>query len=258
MILGLSLASPLWGQSIREGLSQDKPAAATEAKGEISQEAWDYVAGNLLTTFYHELGHALIDQLDLPVLGREEDAADSLSVVLTEKIWLEEWAQIYVSAQAVNYLLSADEAEVDEIAIADVHSLDLQRYYGHICLFYGANPEARAKWLQDFDLPEGRAENCPFEYEQAARSWQRFLDPLEEKAPGKALRFEADPADSISILIAQEVDDLNELFALPKAVDVRLQDCGEVNAFYDPQISEITLCTEYVDWLWQQAGDLDL
>ncbi len=32
--------------------------------------------------FLHELGHALIDQFDLPVIGGEEDAADALATVL--------------------------------------------------------------------------------------------------------------------------------------------------------------------------------
>ena len=29
----------------------------------------------------HEMGHALIDLYDLPVLGKEEDAADSVATV---------------------------------------------------------------------------------------------------------------------------------------------------------------------------------
>lgn len=32
--------------------------------------------------FLHELSHALIDQLDLPILGKEEDAADAMATVL--------------------------------------------------------------------------------------------------------------------------------------------------------------------------------
>lgn len=35
--------------------------------------------------FFHELGHALVDQYDLPITGREEDAVDELAtVVVTE------------------------------------------------------------------------------------------------------------------------------------------------------------------------------
>jgi hypothetical protein len=42
----------------------------------------DAVLGPLLDVFFHETGHALFDMLKLPVLGREEDAADQLSAYL--------------------------------------------------------------------------------------------------------------------------------------------------------------------------------
>ena len=53
---------------------------------EPSEAAMDFVRGNVLSIFYHEFGHALVDILGVPVMGREEDAADALSVVLTNEI----------------------------------------------------------------------------------------------------------------------------------------------------------------------------
>ena len=40
----------------------------------------DYVSGVLSFVFLHELGHALIHELALPITGREEDVADQLAV----------------------------------------------------------------------------------------------------------------------------------------------------------------------------------
>src|SRR5262245_59789931 len=40
-----------------------------------------FVVGNLFFVVVHELGHAVISQLKLPVLGREEDAADSFATL---------------------------------------------------------------------------------------------------------------------------------------------------------------------------------
>jgi hypothetical protein len=42
----------------------------------------DAVLGPLFDVFFHETGHALFDMLKLPVLGREEDAADQVSAYL--------------------------------------------------------------------------------------------------------------------------------------------------------------------------------
>jgi hypothetical protein len=42
----------------------------------------DAVLGPLFDVFFHETGHALFDMLKVPVLGREEDAADQVSAYL--------------------------------------------------------------------------------------------------------------------------------------------------------------------------------
>jgi hypothetical protein len=49
---------------------------------EQTEEAQLFILGNTVFTLHHELGHALIDQLDLPVLGREEDAVDHLATIM--------------------------------------------------------------------------------------------------------------------------------------------------------------------------------
>src|SRR5689334_22528436 len=65
-------------------------AAATALKGEKRLSHLSdrdrrgitrFVAGNMLFVVLHELGHALISDLGLPVLGREEDAADAFASV---------------------------------------------------------------------------------------------------------------------------------------------------------------------------------
>ena len=39
-----------------------------------------FVHDNLLATRYHDIGYAMIDQLELSLLGQEKDAADVASV----------------------------------------------------------------------------------------------------------------------------------------------------------------------------------
>jgi len=45
------------------------------------RERIDFVAGNVFFATAHEVGHMLIQEMGLPVLGREEDAADSYASV---------------------------------------------------------------------------------------------------------------------------------------------------------------------------------
>lgn len=50
------------------------------------QSAVEFVAGNTLFVLLHEMGHALIADMELPVLGQEEDAADSFAIVTMLKV----------------------------------------------------------------------------------------------------------------------------------------------------------------------------
>lgn len=230
------------------------PLAAEEA----TEAQIAYVEGNVLSIFYHELGHAFIDILQLPVLGREEDAADTLSVVMTNEFWEEDFARDTAWAASTSWKLSAEENAGAEESYWGVHGLDLQRHYNHVCLFYGASPETREDFAAEFELPEERAEGCAEEYTLAAESWGGLLDQASEGAPGQSIKMEVDPADSLSILLGGEVAALNESYVLPQGLTVSLESCGEANAFYDPSSLSITMCTEYVDYLWEQAVALGL
>jgi len=225
---------------------------------EPSAEAEAFVRGNVLSIFYHEFGHALVDIVGVPVMGREEDAADALSVVLTNEMWEEGEARSTAWVTAEYWLQSASESADDEPAYADVHGLDMQRHFTHVCLFYGANPDARNDFVTEFALPEDRAEGCVEEYNQTADSWGLYLDEIATETPRTSISMDVDPADSISIILGYEVEGLNERFALPEGLAVSLESCGEVNAFYDSSTKSITFCTEYVDYLWDQTEALNL
>ncbi|HWT15834.1 MAG TPA: DUF4344 domain-containing metallopeptidase [Patescibacteria group bacterium] len=140
---------------------------------DTEDELDDAVAGAFLFVFFHEIGHALVDVLDVPITGREEDAVDQLSAwVLLDG---EEGDKAVLDAAISFY--AGDEAEqaVDQGSFADEHSLDQQRFYNMICWVYGSDPEGYAVLVDDGHLPAGRAERCEGEYAQLDRSWTRLL-----------------------------------------------------------------------------------
>ncbi|WOD38378.1 DUF4344 domain-containing metallopeptidase [Nodosilinea sp. E11] len=125
-------------------------------------------------TFFHELGHALVDQLELPIVSREEDAVDAFAAVLL--LWQgEEEAAI---AGIDQFSLDAEEeAELEELPYWDEHSLSEQRFYNMVCLVYGSDPDWYAEWVSEDFLPESRAEGCEAEFAQADESWSALLTP---------------------------------------------------------------------------------
>lgn len=221
-----------------------------------ADEAEDFVTANVISTLYHEFGHALIDLTDAPVSGREEDAADILSVLLLGAFWEEDSAQSIIALTALSFELAAQEAE--DPAYWAAHSLDIQRYYHQVCLFYGANPDTRATLAEDFELPEERAETCVAEFALAAASWATVLGPLEAQKPVQSIAFLGDTNTETGALLATELAILNQTYNLPRPVALTLESCGEENAFYDPETATITICTEYVAFLERQTIANDL
>ena len=220
-----------------------------------------FVEANLLGIFYHELGHALIDIEGVPIFGQEEDAADVFSIFLIDALFEEETAQSLAREAAYGFLGEAymrDDAG-GEVAWWDVHGPDEQRFFNTVCLFYGADPDARAELAEEFDLPEDRADYCPDEYDQAAGSWGAVLDDIWSDEGGDTIVYdgEAGPGGSLTEqLIAAEVEELNAIFSLSDTLTVWVEDCGEANAFYDPADRAIIMCSEFEEHLFEMADSL--
>lgn len=218
----------------------------------LADEAEDaFVEANVLSIFYHEMGHALIDLMGLPVFGQEEDAADVASVILTDYLWEPDAALAIAYDASFGFAAEAmmGAQEGYDIAWWDVHGPDEQRFYNTVCLFYGADPEARDDFAEDMGLPEDRAETCEEEFELAAGSW---VPVLEEMAEMQGARMVFDPAGNLpwlDDLLAAEVADLNDRFSWPQPLTVATGPCGEANAFYFPDEALIQVCDEMVPYL---------
>lgn len=222
------------------------------------EEVTAFVEANLLGIFYHELGHALIDVMGLPIFGQEEDAADVASIFLIDAFFDEETAVALAYDTAFGFLGEAEDVG-DDVAWWDNHGPDLQRYYNLVCLFYGANPDEREDVAQDLGLPEERAEYCPEEYDQAADSWGAALDDI--TGSGSSFRYRGAsgniPGTAFTAeVLRAEIDALNQEFELPEALDIRIEPCGEANAYYDPGETAIIMCSEFTPFLSRMAKEM--
>lgn len=136
----------------------------------------DAVLGSTIWTYFHELGHSLVDAYDLPITGKEEDAVDQLSTYILINIG-EEGEEMALKGAREFYLEAKRDNDLDDSKFADSHSLDKQRFYNIICWVYGQNPAKHASLTKDGTLPEGRKDECESEYQQIAKSWGKLLEP---------------------------------------------------------------------------------
>jgi Putative metallopeptidase len=138
----------------------------------------DTLLGPFFDVFLHEVGHALFHLLAIPVLGREEDAADQFSAYLLLNFGREESHRL-IGGVAYSYYKEAqsDGPLVELKAFSDEHGTPAQRFYNVLCIAYGADPELFESIVAKGYLPSERAELCADEYRQVAYAFQTLIAP---------------------------------------------------------------------------------
>jgi len=150
------------GQSqpaLEAGLGARMDAAVREAEndprfgGQTEQqrrESIEFVLGNVLFAVTHEVGHMLVSRMNLPVLGREEDAVDAFAVVTGLNLG-NAFSDRILTASASGWFMNdaRDKREKTKTIYYDEHGLDEQRAYNIVCLMVGSSAEIRAARRQD-------------------------------------------------------------------------------------------------------------
>ena len=140
----------------------------------------EFVRDNIRFILLHETGHALIDMLDLPAVGREEDSVDQLATILLLMMKGIPGEQENDKARILQlastwFKVNSSQQSLDVSTFADEHSLDAQRYYNILCIAYGLNTQEYAPLVSKGLLPETRARGCVSEATKIKRSWLRLI-----------------------------------------------------------------------------------
>jgi hypothetical protein len=152
-----------------------------------SQQKLGYATGATLGFILeHEFTHALIDIYDLPVLGKEEDAADTLATLLLLKSPEGDKLALNAAEFWADFSGRQDPPQVADYA--DAHSLDLQRAYSIICDIAGSSQARYDEINQAGILPKGDIQGCPAQYQEDVKSFTQVLQP---HVKGGELNFQA-------------------------------------------------------------------
>ena len=154
-----------------------------------------FIAGVFAGVMLHEAGHALFDNLDVPIFGREEDAADEISTFVALQ-FKKQLADLVVAAYAdigetfANPPTQAPDTKDPNYpkdktvqcfadpfcAFADVHGTWGQRFYNTLCLMYGSDPQHYASLETGGWLPKDR--DCVAEYAQVRHAFATTIYPF--------------------------------------------------------------------------------
>jgi hypothetical protein len=147
----------------------------------------EFIWGLLGTMLLHESGHALFDVLDVPLFGREEDAADQFAIMVALQL-RPQLAEVAVKSYAYIWRLMRDpdapktkDGKLNQ-QFSDSHGTASQRLFNTLCVAYGRAPTQFGKFVSAGWLPQQRAKGCAQEYAQLAAAFAKTIQPfLDEK-----------------------------------------------------------------------------
>lgn len=132
------------------------------------------IMGSIAHVFLHEIGHALFHLLEVPILGREEDAADQFAALLLLNLRPAQARQI-INGSAFLLASYAEEEKLEKSDFANDHGLFRQRFYNLLCLAYGSDRRTFGYLADRGDLPKERTETCAAEYDQVVFAMDRLF-----------------------------------------------------------------------------------
>lgn len=225
---------------------------------DLYEEATNFGLNNALYVLYHEAGHLLIGEFGIPVLGKEEDAADNLATVRLLEEQNEDADNALIDS-ADGWFLSDELATgdtFDDAQFYDSHSLDLQRAYGLVCLMVGSNAEVFGELATAAGMDVERQEECEGEYTLTQDSWRVTLEPFQRMDEPQQVSINYAPSNNFADaaqtmkelgLLERVVWDILDNYALPRPIKLESKECGEANAYYDPESAEIIFCYELLE-----------
>jgi len=140
----------------------------------------DVVCGQLFFAVAHELGHAMFDIFDVPVFGRQEDAADEFATYIMLQFGGEQ-ALGLIDGAAYGYhayikdLKDKPQVTLPLAAFSSDHGAPEERYFNLICIAYGYDNRLFSGEMDK--IPPGRARSCKFEYEELKFAMQTVFWP---------------------------------------------------------------------------------
>lgn len=270
-LMVLNLASAAAEQSAKQELErrvmevthmfQNDPRYNRGKTPEQIKDSVEFVTGNVLFVLVHETAHAMIGEMGLPVLGREEDAADALATIVAVKM-SNAFADRVVINAARGWFLGdqRDRKEGIPSTFYDEHGMDLQRAYGIVCLMVGGKPDNTTfqNLANDVKLPEQRQASCQDDFSNASWSWEQVLKPHKRKPDDPKTKVEvkyvppsAEYANLAELgaklrILETVADWLSEDYVWRRPISLEMQQCGSPGARWELQSQKVIVCYELI------------
>jgi Putative metallopeptidase len=215
----------------------------------------EFVTGNTFFILLHELGHVHISEMNLPVLGREEDEADTFAAITMLKIGTSLSQRVLAEASQGWFLSERrDEQTGAKPLYYDEHNLSPQRAYQIVCLMVGSDPAKFKNVADNAKMPASRQQTCKRDYAKALRSWDMALKPY-IRAPdqpkteinviygGAQGNFEVFAQSFRAVRILETVAERSaSRYLWPAPFTMEMLSCSGPNASWDDETRTLKVC----------------
>lgn len=164
-----------------EFLQEIMQGAPTETTDEGISRV-DAIMGQFLFWTTHEMGHAVFDIFQIPVFGREEDAADQVAGYVLLQFGHDQARRLvkgaaYAGHKLVEMIQKNPDVTKPLTKFSSNHGLPEQRFFNLLCMAYGADPVTFAGVVDKGYLPQTRAKHCEDEFQNFKRAWVGEIRP---------------------------------------------------------------------------------
>ena len=215
----------------------------------------EFVVGNTLFILLHELGHVHFSEMHLPVLGREEDEADTFATLTLLKVGTSFSLRVLANASQGWFLSQRrNEQTRAKPLYYDEHDLSPQRAYQIVCLMVGSDPAKFKKLADDAKMPEPRQQSCKRDYTKASRSWDMVLTPYRRNPDQPKTKinvsygaaegnFEGFARSFRAIRILETVAERSaSTYVWSAPFTLEMQSCDGPNAGWDDETRTVKIC----------------
>jgi hypothetical protein len=218
----------------------------------------EFVVGNVLFVATREMGRAFLSEMEVPVVGGEEQAADDFAVLTMLKQGERDFSDRVLIEAAKGWFVSGrrDKKRGHTPGYYDRHGLGERRAYRIVCLMVGSDPVRFTALAEETKLPSDRRRRCGWEYDTVTRSWERVLAPHRRAPDQPKAQIEVIYGEATGrlALYAQAFRNLRFLetiadlaadrFAWRAPIVMELRSCGGTDARWTIPTRRLHICYE--------------
>ena len=236
----------------------------------LEDEKKFFVIANLENTFAHEMGHVILDEFDIPVLGNMEVAADQIGLFLFSSLmggndnFVQGKLDILSAISDEMRLEWSSLPEKERTMYWSLHPFEPQRFFSMVCMIYGSEPTALEHIREYASIPYSRAFYCRDEFDTAhqAVNWvltiagrrTAYSDNAEDRKI--SIHYEKPSTKRggtirewvISAGVLESIaSKAEEIFEFRRPISVSVANCQYPDAMWMTGKGEIVLCYQLLE-----------